>query len=132
MQVIFNDTGLSDVKAPCVAQTFIDHNAVLYKVYAIDHVFFVMERPSLKNLKAEQFDTIYFHSHSVSKPHSASYLNEVWGGMIEMIMRRWGGGAFDEEGPSSVDKLRKKSNKYVKIWTRITFAPGLARHLSCY
>jgi len=32
MSIIFNECGLADVEPPCVVQTFIDHNALLYKV----------------------------------------------------------------------------------------------------
>ena len=35
MSIIFNVSGLDDVDPPCVAQTFIDHNALLYKVSSI-------------------------------------------------------------------------------------------------
>lgn len=32
MCIIFNEEGLKDVDPPCVAQTFISHGALLYKV----------------------------------------------------------------------------------------------------
>lgn len=32
MSLIFNEEGLKDVDPPCVAQTFINHGALLYKV----------------------------------------------------------------------------------------------------
>ena len=52
MAIIFNEAGLADIKPPCVAQTFVNHNAVLYKIFVIGDQYFVVERPSLKNFKA--------------------------------------------------------------------------------
>jgi inositol-1,3,4-trisphosphate 5/6-kinase/inositol-tetrakisphosphate 1-kinase len=49
MSIIFNEAGLVDCKPPCVAQTFINHNAVLFKIYVLGDEFKVVERPSLKN-----------------------------------------------------------------------------------
>ena len=50
MSIIFDEYGLTDVQPPCVAQSFINHNAVLYKVFAIGDRQFIVERPSIKNL----------------------------------------------------------------------------------
>lgn len=52
MAVVFNEKGVADCKPPCVAQSFINHNAVLYKIYTVGHNFSVSERPSLKNFSA--------------------------------------------------------------------------------
>lgn len=52
MAIIFNEEGLADIKPPCVAQTFVNHNAVLYKIFVLGDQYFVVERPSLKNFKA--------------------------------------------------------------------------------
>lgn len=52
MAIIFNEEGLKDVRPPCVAQSFISHNAVLYKVFVVGDEQFICERPSLKNLTA--------------------------------------------------------------------------------
>lgn len=49
MAVIFNEEGVRDCKPKSVAQTFINHNAVLYKIYCVGEEYFVVERPSLKN-----------------------------------------------------------------------------------
>lgn len=35
MVVIFNEKGLKVCKPPCVIQTFVNHNAVLHKVFLI-------------------------------------------------------------------------------------------------
>ena len=52
MTLIFNERGLKDVSPPCVAQTFVPHGAVLFKLYVLGNQFSVVERPSLKNFKA--------------------------------------------------------------------------------
>lgn len=52
MSVIFNERGVADCKPPCVAQSFINHNAVLYKVYVVGDHYQMVERPSLKNFYA--------------------------------------------------------------------------------
>lgn len=49
MAIIFNAEDLKDVKPPCVIQSFINHNAVLYKVFVVGESYTVVERPSLKN-----------------------------------------------------------------------------------
>ncbi|XP_064621282.1 inositol-tetrakisphosphate 1-kinase-like isoform X2 [Lineus longissimus] len=75
MAIIFSEKGLQDISPPCVAQTFINHGAVLYKVFVIGDYHFVVERPSLKNFHPGDHETIFFDSHNVSKPHSSSFLN---------------------------------------------------------
>lgn len=52
MAIVFNENGVADCKPPCVAQSFINHNAVLYKIYIAGDDFKVSERPSLKNFSA--------------------------------------------------------------------------------
>lgn len=77
MCLVFNEDGLKDIIPPCVAQKFINHNAVLYKLFTIGDKYFMIERPSLKNFSAGDQKTIYFNSHDISKPHSSSALNEL-------------------------------------------------------
>ncbi len=52
MAIIFSEEDLNDVKPPCVIQSFINHNAVLYKVFVVGDSYTVVERPSLKNFPA--------------------------------------------------------------------------------
>lgn len=52
MAIIFNEQGLDDIQPPCVAQTFHNHNAVLYKVFVIGEKHHIVERPSIKNFAA--------------------------------------------------------------------------------
>uniref|UniRef100_A0A8C1I2L1 Inositol-tetrakisphosphate 1-kinase b n=2 Tax=Cyprinus carpio TaxID=7962 RepID=A0A8C1I2L1_CYPCA len=76
MAIIFNAEDLKDVKPPCVIQSFINHNAVLYKVFVVGESYTVVERPSLKNFPDGPSDrkAIFFNSHNVSKPESSSDL----------------------------------------------------------
>ncbi|XP_078389483.1 inositol-tetrakisphosphate 1-kinase-like isoform X1 [Cetorhinus maximus] len=76
MALIFSEDGLRDVSLPCVLQSFINHNAVLYKAFVVGQSYFVVKRPSLKNFTVGQSDrkTIFFNSHEVSKPESCSHL----------------------------------------------------------
>ncbi|XP_017274652.1 inositol-tetrakisphosphate 1-kinase isoform X1 [Kryptolebias marmoratus] len=49
MAIVFSEEDLKEVKPPCVIQSFINHNAVLYKVFVVGESYTVVERPSLKN-----------------------------------------------------------------------------------
>ncbi|XP_066130161.1 inositol-tetrakisphosphate 1-kinase isoform X2 [Saccopteryx bilineata] len=79
MAIVFNQEGLSAVQPPCVVQNFINHNAVLYKVFVVGESYTVVQRPSLKNFSAGISDreSIFFNSHNVSKPESSSVLTEL-------------------------------------------------------
>lgn len=75
MSLIFNEKSLGDIKTPCVAQSFIQHNAVLFKIFIAGDKHFYVERPSLKNFQAcDNRDTIYFDTSDVSKSDSKSRL----------------------------------------------------------
>ncbi|XP_066550998.1 inositol-tetrakisphosphate 1-kinase [Amia ocellicauda] len=76
MAIIFSEEGLKGIKPPCVIQSFINHNAMLYKVFVVGESYTVVERPSLKNFPAGPADrkAIFFNSHNVSKPESSSDL----------------------------------------------------------
>lgn len=102
MSLIFSAGGLADVHPPCVLQSFINHGAVLHKVFVVGERHFCVERPSLKNfppgpcgqcrlllalwvgapsqwklLLCADRETIFFNSHQVSKPESSSDLTAV-------------------------------------------------------
>lgn len=74
MAVVFNERGVADCKPPCVAQSFINHNAVLYKLFFVGDNLNVAERPSLKNFSASDQNTILFSTCDVSKADSRSSL----------------------------------------------------------
>ncbi|XP_016887710.1 inositol-tetrakisphosphate 1-kinase-like isoform X2 [Cynoglossus semilaevis] len=60
-------------------ESFINHGAVLHKVFVIGDKHFCVERPSLKNFPSGPCDrkTIFFNSHQVSKPESSSNLTAL-------------------------------------------------------
>ena len=49
MSVIFSAASLAVVQPPCVLQSFVNHGAVLHKVFVVGDRHFCVERPSLKN-----------------------------------------------------------------------------------
>ncbi|CAJ0945717.1 unnamed protein product [Ranitomeya imitator] len=79
MSIIFNMEGLRAIPRPCVIQSFVSHNAVLYKVFVVGDSYTVVERPSLKNFSPGSSDreSIFFNSHNVSKPESSSVLTAL-------------------------------------------------------
>ncbi|CAH2314148.1 inositol-tetrakisphosphate 1-kinase-like [Pelobates cultripes] len=79
MSLIFNEGGLNEVTPPCLLQSFINHNATLYKVFVVGSEHFVVRRPSLRNFPLGETDekTIFFNSHEVSKAESCSHLSQV-------------------------------------------------------
>uniref|UniRef100_A0A2D4IMK0 Inositol-tetrakisphosphate 1-kinase n=2 Tax=Micrurus lemniscatus lemniscatus TaxID=129467 RepID=A0A2D4IMK0_MICLE len=79
MAIIFNREGLKAIQPPCVIQSFINHNAVLYKVFVVGESYSVVKRPSVKNFSAGISDreSIFFNSHNVSKPESSSILTAL-------------------------------------------------------
>uniref|UniRef100_A0A8C2X9Z5 Inositol-tetrakisphosphate 1-kinase n=1 Tax=Cyclopterus lumpus TaxID=8103 RepID=A0A8C2X9Z5_CYCLU len=79
MSLIFSGGGLEDIRPPCVLQSFVNHGAVLHKVFVVGDRHFCVERPSLKNFPSGACDrkTIFFNSHEVSKPESNSDLTAV-------------------------------------------------------
>ncbi|XP_073672691.1 inositol-tetrakisphosphate 1-kinase [Garra rufa] len=76
MAIIFSEEDLKDIKPPCVIQSFINHNAVLYKVFVVGEAYSVVQRPSIRNFPSGPTDrrAISFNSHNVSKPESSSDL----------------------------------------------------------
>ena len=56
MTLVFNEKGLAECIFPCVAQSFVNHNAVLYKLFALGESYGIVERPSIKNLEAAEGD----------------------------------------------------------------------------
>ncbi|XP_059160505.1 inositol-tetrakisphosphate 1-kinase-like [Physella acuta] len=77
MSIIFNEEGLKDIDPPCVAQSFINHNAILYKILVVGCKQFIIQRPSLKNLYPGAHPTIFFDTQEVSKADSDHPLNAV-------------------------------------------------------
>ena len=67
MMIIFNADGLQSIKVPCVAQTFVNHDAVLYKVFVIGERFHIVRRPSFEN----------FHSNGTWKLRCAFWCTRI-------------------------------------------------------
>lgn len=49
MSIIFSEDSLQDLKIPCVAQSFVNHDAILYKIMMIGCKQIVIKRPSIRN-----------------------------------------------------------------------------------
>ncbi|KYO48949.1 hypothetical protein Y1Q_0023944 [Alligator mississippiensis] len=79
MTLVFNEEGLGDVRGPCLLQSFVNHDAALFKVFVVGDAHFVVRRPSLKNFPRGQSarGSIFFDSREVSKPESCSRLTEL-------------------------------------------------------
>ncbi|KAK4886342.1 hypothetical protein RN001_002613 [Aquatica leii] len=75
MFIIFNKNNLHLCKPPCVVQTFINHNATLYKMNIVGEQYHYSDRPSLKNFYAGTQKAILFHTRDVSKANSESSLS---------------------------------------------------------
>ncbi|XP_034459804.1 inositol-tetrakisphosphate 1-kinase-like isoform X3 [Hippoglossus hippoglossus] len=76
MSLIFSAGHLADIHPPCVLQSFVNHGAVLHKVFVVGDKHFCVERPSLKNFPSDR-KTIFFNSHQVSKPECNSNLTAL-------------------------------------------------------
>lgn len=77
MSILFNEDALKGIDVPCVAQSFINHNAILYKILVIGCKQFIIQRPSLKNLFPGNYPTIFFDTQEVSKADSDHPLNAI-------------------------------------------------------
>ncbi|CAK9304637.1 unnamed protein product [Gordionus sp. m RMFG-2023] len=82
MALVFNSRGLYDnspLLPPCsfVVQSFVNHNALLFKVFVIGELYFVVKRPSLKNFYPGDNATIFFKSNDVSRADACSNLTEL-------------------------------------------------------
>ncbi|XP_014242752.1 inositol-tetrakisphosphate 1-kinase-like [Cimex lectularius] len=76
MAIVFNENGVKDCQPPCVAHSFVNHNAILFKLFIVGDEYHIVERPSLKNFYPDpDRKTIHFDSHKVSKSDSSSSLS---------------------------------------------------------
>jgi len=80
IRIVFNDAGLENIALPSyLVQHFVNHNAVLYKVFVIGNKHFTTKRPSIRDLdlsaEHDARQSITFDSALVSKATSASPLN---------------------------------------------------------
>ena len=49
MAIVFSEAGLADIHPPCVVQSFVNHNARLFKIFIVGPRHFVVQRPSIRN-----------------------------------------------------------------------------------
>ncbi|KAF7233262.1 hypothetical protein EG68_10208 [Paragonimus skrjabini miyazakii] len=78
MALVFNPSGLEKLKFPVVAQQFIDHDDILFKIYVIGEKSFYFVRPSIRNLEeSSSQETIFFNSKDVSKDGVDSSLSNI-------------------------------------------------------
>ncbi|XP_013136345.1 PREDICTED: inositol-tetrakisphosphate 1-kinase-like [Papilio polytes] len=76
MVLIFNKKGLNACKPPCVVQSFVNHNAVLHKVFVVGNRYHICQRPSLKNFNAsDDLEPIFYTTGEVCKADSRSTLS---------------------------------------------------------
>ena len=67
MRIIFSEDGLKDVSLPCVVQEFRNHGGKMFKVYVIGEKFYICEKPSIRNLKASNQESLFFDSTNITK-----------------------------------------------------------------
>ncbi|CAF3066374.1 unnamed protein product [Rotaria socialis] len=79
MKIIFDVQHLNDIDKPCVLQQFIDHDGVLFKVFAIgQNNYHIVQRNSIRNLHAyPSRETISFHSSEVSSSQADHILLSI-------------------------------------------------------
>ncbi len=73
MAIIFSEEDLKDIKHPCVIQSFINHNAVLYKVFVVGEAYNVVQRPSIRNFPSGPTGK----SHNIPLMDGSKYLMNV-------------------------------------------------------
>jgi len=64
MGIVYNESGLSDFPKPVLVQQFISHSATIFKIFAIGDYFYMVRRPSIRDLHRSTNDgnTILFNS----------------------------------------------------------------------
>ncbi|CAG0917071.1 unnamed protein product [Notodromas monacha] len=68
MAMVFHPGDLDKFEYPCVAMSFVNHDAILHKVFIVGNEVEVVLRPSIQNLIAGDLPMERFHSSRVSKP----------------------------------------------------------------
>eukprot|EP01133_Synstelium_polycarpum_P014995 gene14995-17731_t len=74
MAIIFDEKGLQTFNPPMLVQEYINHNSILYKVFVVGDYLNVVHRKSLRNMKSDEHEPLYFDS---QKPLPANLLPEV-------------------------------------------------------
>ncbi|KAF5282214.1 hypothetical protein FQR65_LT02911 [Abscondita terminalis] len=66
MFIVFNKNDLDLCRPPCVVQSFVNHNATLYKIHIVGKEYCCTGRPSLKNFYPGNRKPIFFNTDEVS------------------------------------------------------------------
>jgi len=80
MSMVFNKDGLSEVKQGCLAVPFINHDAVLYKIFICGDYHKIIKRPSIRNFSSEDdegMNVYHFDSSTISKYYGTSSLQST-------------------------------------------------------
>ncbi|XP_075999975.1 inositol-tetrakisphosphate 1-kinase-like isoform X2 [Genypterus blacodes] len=98
MSLIFSAGGLGDVLPPCVLQSFVNHGAVLHKVFVVGDRHFCVERPSLKNFPSGPCErqTIFFNSHELDEqmPYLPTPSSEAMAALVRELRLQLGMALF--------------------------------------
>jgi inositol-1,3,4-trisphosphate 5/6-kinase/inositol-tetrakisphosphate 1-kinase len=108
MTLVFNEQGLSEAILPCLVQSFVNHNAILYKIFALGKRNFIVERPSIKNL---------YECHGMRKLFlsiSSRYFSRLWmhfiPSFVDLPPIHFNGGEISKPNSSSQLNVQDKSN----------------------
>lgn len=74
MSIIFEAERLGEMRAPCVLQQFVNHGAMLFKVFTVGEACHTAVRRSIRDLEPGAFATLHFATSDVSKDESNSSL----------------------------------------------------------
>lgn len=77
MSMVFNKDGLLEVRKGCLAVPFINHDAVLYKIFICGDYHKIIKRPSIRNFTLEEsegMNVYHFDSSTISKYYGTSSL----------------------------------------------------------
>lgn len=76
MRIVFSEENVKDLQPPCVVQEFRNHGGKMFKVYIIGDKFYTCEKPSVRNLKAGNWETVLFDSTNITKGEYFPALHE--------------------------------------------------------
>jgi len=64
MGIVWGNSGLDEYQRPILVQQLINHNATIFKVFSIGDFYYIVKRPSIRNLtvKDDSKETIRFNS----------------------------------------------------------------------
>jgi len=85
MAIVFNEAGLADVDPPCVVQSFVNHNARVFKIFIVGSRHFVVQRPSIRNCYPGGLCSVVFCVFHTSC--SMEWLSPIW--PIMCLVGRW-------------------------------------------